>query len=208
MVSDLNKHRFEYIWHLFYNNLTDIDIPFTDHIPCDPEIWQYPQEMIEYNKIVFEEFKNSLENKTVLDIGCGTAWYLGQLEGIIKKYTGIDPDSKSVKYANIMSKLVNVDAEIKLAYAEQVTCSADTIMMMSVTHKFNNVKPLFEKFFCENIILDSWDKLNDITLDQLILHIESCGFDLTKKTEFIQNSRTYFERGDRYILHFQKKNMV
>jgi len=205
MTLDLNNHRFEYIWHLINNNLTDIDIPFADHVPCDPAIWQYPQHLIEYNKLVFEQGRKALQDKNVLDIGCGIAWYLGSLEGVVKKYTGIEPDSKSVKYAKIMSNLVNLDAEIKLANAEQIACSADTIMMLSVTQYIKNVKPIFEKFDCKNIILDCWEKhTNSITLDELITHIETLGFVLNKKTVFIdtQKPELVSMHGDRYILHF------
>ena len=54
MIRDLDKHIFEYIWHLYYTNQTDNDLLFKDHVLCDPSVWQFPKHLIEYDKLVFE----------------------------------------------------------------------------------------------------------------------------------------------------------
>ena len=90
MISDLNKHRFEYIWHLYSNNISDTDLPFHKHVKCDPSVWQFPEHLVEYHRLIFGLGYTSLKDKKVLDIGCGISWYLGSMENIVKKYIGVD----------------------------------------------------------------------------------------------------------------------
>ena len=206
MISDLNKQRFEYIWHLYYENKTEKDLAFVDHVPCDPKIWQFPAHLIEYHKLVFETNKDVFNDKTVLDIGCGTAWYLGCLENA-KKYIGADLDKKSLKYAKIMASLIDVDSEISLNIAERLNCTADTIMLLSVTHHLKDLKTVFSKFDCKNIVLDSYEELQGMHLNELILLLEKKGFALTHKQQWINPNKgaDYVERGERYILHFDRQ---
>jgi len=207
MISDLNKHRFEYIWHLYNENKTDNDLAFADHTPCDPEVWQFPKHLIEYHKLIFEANKNAFNNKTVLDIGCGTAWYLGCLENA-KKYIGVDPDEKSIRYAKIMASLVHLDSDISVDSAEKIQCKADTIMLLSVTQHLKYLKTVFSKFDCEHIILDSWEELRGVHLNELISQLEKQGFVLTQKHQWDDPNKdeNFTERGNRYILHFARQS--
>lgn len=206
MISDLNKQRFEYIWHLYNENKTERDLAFKDHVPCDPDVWQFPEHLIEYHKLVFETNKDAFNNKTVLDIGCGTAWYLGCMENA-KKYIGIDPDEKSVKYAKIMASLTDLDAEISFSTAEKIDSTADTIMLLSVTQHLKYLKTVFSKFDCKNVILDSWEQLQGVHLNELITLLEKQGYALTHKSEWDDPNKdeNFTDRGKRYILHFDRQ---
>jgi 2-polyprenyl-3-methyl-5-hydroxy-6-metoxy-1,4-benzoquinol methylase len=203
MISDLNKHRFEYIWHLFNTNKTDKDLPFHKHKQCNPSIWEFPEEISKYHHLVFELGEKSFKEKTVLDIGCGIAWYLGFLENKVKKYIGVDPDVKSIKYAKIMSSIVDVDSDISVNSVKDIKCKADTIMMLGVTHHIVDIKNIFNTFDCKNIVLDCWEEHpNSSHLNELIQILELKGFNLDNKNMHI------FEKGckisDRYILHFSR----
>jgi len=211
MISDINKHRFEYIWHLYNANKTDEDLPFDMHQPCDPLIWQFPEHLIEYHRLVFGLGYTALKDKKVLDIGCGISWYLGSMENIVKKYIGVDTNVKRIKYAQIMSKLVDLDTDISVASAEQITCKADTIMMLSVTHHMPNVKDILEKFDCENIILDCWEEKNNIRITDVVGYLENKGFTVTKKQLYEYTDKkdlgmVQAYEGDRYILHFNRQS--
>ena len=144
MISDLNKHRFEYIWHLYSNNISDTDLPFHKHVKCDPSVWQFPEHLVEYHRLIFGLGYTSLKDKKVLDIGCGISWYLGSMENIVKKYIGVDTNERRIKYAKIMSKIVDIDTDINVLPAEAVSCKVDTIMMLSVTHFIPKVKDIFK----------------------------------------------------------------
>ena len=205
MISNLNKHRFEYIWHLYYSNKSYEDLPFHEHKQADPSVWQMPEKFNDYYHLIFGLGKESFHGKTVLDVGCGVAWYLGFLENSVKKYIGVDPDVKSIKYAKIMAKIVDVDSDISVDSAENLKCKADTIMMLSVTHRIPNVKHIFEKFDCENIILDSWEKLPGIDLYTLIEYLGTKGFYLKEKHKWIHSSTDDQKLGNRYILHFNRQ---
>jgi len=207
MISNIDKHRFEYIWHLFYTDKTDKDLPFHEHKQCDPTIWQFPKALVEYHRLVFELGHKSFKDKTVLDIGCGMAWYLGCLENIAKNYTGIDPNVKSIEYAEIMSRIVNIDTNISVGKAESIEYKADTIMMLGVTQHVPDVKRIFEKFNCDNIILDSWEKLHGIHLNDLIIYFESKGFLLNEKHQWDDSIKdeSWRDLGNRYILHFNRQ---
>ncbi len=210
MISDKNKHRFEYIWHLYNSDKTEVDLPFDQHVPCDPALWQFPKHLVEYHRLVFGLGYMSLKDKTVLDIGCGIAWYLGSMENIVKKYIGVDPNERRIKYAHVMSKLVDIDADISVSSGEQIICKADTIMMLSVTHFIPKVKDIFKKFDCENIILDCWEERNNQSLTDLISYLENKGFTLTEKQLYDYADKTDLGKkqkykGDRYILHFNKQ---
>jgi 2-polyprenyl-3-methyl-5-hydroxy-6-metoxy-1,4-benzoquinol methylase len=203
MISDIDKHRFEYIWHLYKTNKTDKDLPFEQHVPCDPRVWQFPESLVEYHNLVFEKGHTALAGKTVLDIGCGNAWYLGCLENIVKKYTGIDHVAKNITYARIMASIVDVDSTFIIDKAENVKTMADTIMMLSVTHHIPDVINLFDKFDCDNLILDSWEKLQGVDLLSVINCLESKGFDLYEKHEWNGSSTKNF--GKRFILHLHRQ---
>jgi 2-polyprenyl-3-methyl-5-hydroxy-6-metoxy-1,4-benzoquinol methylase len=211
MVSDKNKHRFEYIWHLYNSNKTYDDLPFDKHVPCDPSLWQFPEHLIEYHRLVFGLGHAAFKDKKVLDIGCGISWYMGSMENTVKKYIGVDTDERCIKYARTMSKLVDIDAEIKVASAEEILCKADTIMMLSVTHQMPNVKDILQRFDCENIILDCWEDRNNIKMTDVISYLEDRGFTITEKKLYhytdkkdLGEQQTY--RGDRYILHFNRQS--
>jgi len=211
MISDLNKHRFEYIWHLYNKNITDKDMPFHSHVPCDPSVWQFPDHLIEYHRLVFDLGYTSLKNKEVLDIGCGIAWYLGSMENLVKKYVGVDMNEKRIRYAKIMSKIVDVDTELNVLPAEKVSCETDTIMMLSVAHQIPQIKNILNKFKCQNIILDCWEEKNQVHMNDVIDFLEKHkGFVLTGKHLYDYagksdsgKGQTY--EGDRYILHFNRQ---
>ena len=203
MISNLNKHRFEYIWHLFNTNKTDEDLPFHKHKQCDPSIWKFPEEVIKYLHFVFELGGKSFKGKTVLDIGCGIAWYLGFFENKVKKYIGIDPDVKSIKYAKIMSSIVDVDSDISVNSVKDIKCKADTIMMLSVTHHIKDIKNIFNTFDCKNIVLDCWEEYpKSPHLNELIQVLELKGFNLDNKQLYM--FRKSSKISDRYILHFSR----
>jgi len=201
MIRDLDIHRFEYIWHLYNTNKSDKDLPFNEHKQCDPAVWQFPQDLIDYHHKIFEIGNKSLQGKTVLDLGCGTAWYLGCLENVVEKYIGIDADAKNIEYAKIMSNIVDVDSDIYSDKIENVKHKADTIMMLSVTHEMQLVENIFDDFDCDNIILDSWEKLNGVHLNELVKIIESKGFYIEQKHECFKPRDSL---GNRYILHFHR----
>jgi len=203
MISNLNKQRFEYIWHLFNTNKTEKDLPFEKHVPCHPSVWQFPKNLIEYHDLVFDLGKKSLDGKTVLDLGCGNAWYLGCLENCVKEYTGVDIDTKKIKYAKIMSTIVDVPSTFIIDDIGNVKPKADTIMMLSVTQHIPNVKNIFEKFDCENVILDSFENLKGIHLKELVDFLISKGFSIDQKHEWKGSVNQSF--GDRFILHFNRQ---
>jgi len=210
MISDKNKHRFEYIWHLYNSEKTDVDLPFDQHVPCDPALWQFPEHLVEYHRLVFGLGHAAFKDKKILDSGCGIAWYLGSMENIVKKYIGVDTNEKRIKYAHMMSKLVDIDAEIKVASAEEILCKADTIMMLSVTHQMPNVKDILQRFDCENIILDCWEDRNNIKMTDVISYLEDRGFTITEKklyhyTDKNDLGKKQKYKGDRYILHFNRQ---
>ena len=210
MISDLNKHRFEYIWHLYSNNITDADLPFHKHIKCDPSVWQFPEHLVEYHRLIFGLGYTSLKDKKVLDIGCGISWYLGSMENIVKKYIGVDTNERRIKYAKIMSKIVDIDTDINVLPAEAVTCKVDTIMMLSVAHQIPQVKDIFEKFDCENIILDCWEEKNNVSVTDLVGYLEDKGFTTTEKQLYDYADKKdpgkgQVYEGDRYILHFNRQ---
>jgi len=211
MIRELDKHIFEYIWHLYYTNQTDNDLLFKDNVPCDPSVWQFPKHLMEYHELVFESGRKALHGKTVLDIGCGFGWYLSILENMgVSKYIGIDPDVKSIKYAKIMIKNVNLDAEVSLNSVENINCKADTILMLSVNHKLDDQLSVFEKFECQNIILDSWEFQNDFNLDDIVNHFRTLNFQCTQKKLYDHahdRDRDLIAghiAGHRHILHFEK----
>jgi len=211
MIRELDKHIFEYIWHLYYTNQTDNDLLFKDNVPCDPSVWQFPKHLMEYHELVFESGRKALHGKTVLDIGCGFGWYLSILENMgVSKYIGIDPDVKSIKYAKIMIKNVNLDAEVSLNSVENINCKADTILMLSVNHKLDDQLSVFEKFECQNIILDSWEFQNDFNLDDIVNHFRTLNFQCTQKKLYDHDHDRDRDliaghiAGHRHILHFEK----
>jgi len=204
MIRDLDKQLFEYIWHLYYTNQTDNDLSFKDHVPCDPSVWQFPKHLIEYHELVFESGRKALHGKTVLDIGCGVGWYLSILENMgVSKYVGMDPDVKSIKYAKIMTKNVNLDAKVSVNSAENISCKADTILMLGVNHKLDNQLSVFEKFDCQNIILDSWEYPKDINLNDILNHFRTLNFQCIQKK--LYNYDRDGKKYHRYILHLEKK---
>jgi len=210
MISDKNKHRFEYIWHLYNTNKIEEDLPFDKHVPCDSSVWQFPKHLVEYHRLIFEIGHESFKDKEVLDIGCGISWYLGSMENVVKKYIGIDPDEKSIKYARIMSKLVDVDTDISVASAEEIICKADTIMMLSVTHHITKIKNILENFQCENIILDCWEEGNNINIDDIINILTGKGFSLSGRHLYDYIGKedmgdANINYGNRYILHFNRQ---
>ena len=211
MIRELDKHIFEYIWHLYYTNQTDNDLLFKDNVPCDPSVWQFPKHLMEYHELVFESGRKAFHGKTVLDIGCGFGWYLSILENMgVSKYIGIDPDVKSIKYAKIMIKNVNLDAEVSLNSVENINCKADTILMLSVNHKLDDQLSVFEKFECQNIILDSWEFQNDFHLDDIVNHFRTLNFQCTQKKLYDHDHdrdrdlKAGHIAGHRHILHFEK----
>ena len=210
MISSINKKRFEYIWHLYNTNTTDKDLPFDKHVPCDPAVWEFPQHLVEYHRLVFDLGRESLMHKEVLDIGCGLSWYLGSMENLVKKYVGVDPDKKSIQYAKIMSKIVDVDSDIRVGSAENILCKADTIMMLSVAHRIPTILDVLKKFQCENIILDCWEEENNINVKDIIRVLKDKSFLLSEQhlydyfgKEDLGKSHIY--SGNRYILHFHRQ---
>ena len=107
-----------------------------------------------------------------------------------------------------MSRIVNIDSDISVNDAESIHYKADTIMMLSVTQHVPDVKKIFEKFECNNIILDSWEELQGIHLDDLIIYLESKGFLLNEKHKHKANYEVenFKQRGNRYILHFNRQS--
>ena len=122
MISDLNKQRFEYIWHLYNEDITDKDLPFSEHKSCDEKVWKFPKALERYHDIVFDTMPEAFRDKNILDIGCGTAWYLGCMENVVKHYTGLDQDDRNIRYAEIMSKNVTVNSSIVSQSIETHEC--------------------------------------------------------------------------------------
>lgn len=214
MISDLNKHRFEYIWHLYYNKITDKDLSFTEHTPCDPSVWQFPKHLVEWHRLVFGLGHKSLKDKEVLDIGCGMAWYLGNMENIVKKYVGIDPNEESIKYARMMTNIVDMDADVSVMDGQDVTCKADTIISLGVLHQihpFERVQSILERFDCENVILDCWEQKNGVHVNDIMNYlIENKGFVLTERHQYHyagkdDAGKNQINEGDRYVLHFDRQ---
>ena len=104
------------------------------------------------------------------------------LENIgVSKYVGIDPDVKSIEYAKIMTKNVNLDAEVSVNSVENINCKADTILMLSVNQRLDNQLSVFEKFECQNIILDSWEFQKNINLNDILNHFRALNFQCIQK---------------------------
>ena len=204
MISDLNKQRFEYIWHLYYENKTDKDLPFADHIPCDPKVWQFPKALELYHDIVFKTMPEAFKDKTILDVGCGTAWYLGCMEDSVKHYKGIDIDDKNIKYAKIMSNNVAIDSSINLHSIETYDCRADTILMLSVTHELDNVEKALQRFNSEYLVMDSWEKFHGNHLNDHIDLLREKGYQLEHQTEWGDPPKEYKKR---FILHFHRQHL-
>ena len=167
--------------------------------------WKQAQEA--HTEFLFKHIFKHIEDKEksyMLDIGCGVGWYLSILENIgVSKYIGIDPDVKSIEYAKIMTKNVNLDAKVSVNSVENINCKADTILMLSVNHRLDNQLSVFEKFDCQNIILDSWEFRKDINLNDILNHFRTLNFQCIQKKLFDYEGGGI--NGYRYILHLEKK---
>jgi hypothetical protein len=132
------------------------------------------------------------------------------MENLVKKYVGIDPDDKSIKYAKIMSKIVDVDSAIGVGSAENILCKADTIMMLSVAHRIPTIEKVLKKFECENVILDCWEEANNIKMKDIITVLTEKGFLLSAQHlyDYIGKpdlGKSHSDSGKRYILHFHRQ---
>jgi len=157
-------------------------------------------------KVMFDLLKEYCpKGSKVLDIGCGVNWYLSILENIgVSKYIGIDPDVKSIEYAKIMTKNVNLDAKVSVNSVENINCKADTILMLHSNHHLDNQLSMFEKFECQNIILDSWEFQKDINLNDILNHFRTLNFQCIQKK--LYNYKPNGINGYRYILHLEKNS--
>jgi hypothetical protein len=108
-----------------------------------------------------------------------------------------------------MSRLIDVDSEVRIGKAETTVYKADTIMMLSVIQYIPDVKRIFfeNEFQCDNIILDSWEELEGVHLNDIIAYLESKGFILNEKHQWDDTIKdeNYKDRGNRYILHFNRQ---
>ena len=75
--------------------------------------------------------------------------------------------------------------------------------MLSVNHHLDNQLSVFEKFDCQNIILDSWEFQKNINLNDILNHFRALNFQCIQKK--LYNHEGGGINGYRYILHLEKK---
>ncbi len=87
----------------------------------------YKEEQLKKVKIILEELK--LKDESVLDVGCGTAFY----DYMIKNYTGLDNSRKMIKYKK---NCVYGEAE-NLPFKDK---SFDVIICVTAVHNFSDIE--------------------------------------------------------------------
>ena len=207
-MNKLDRQKYEWIWHLYNTNQTDEDFPFENHIPCPPDVWTLPKHVIEYCQQTFSLKQDQLKNKTILDIGCGVAWYLPMLDTLgVKKYIGIDPVAKDLKYSKILSKIVNMDCEFHESTAENYEkCEADTILMLICVQRFSETFKVFEKLKANDIILDSWELTipTKIPLNDMIAFFKNKGMEIRSKWLYDYPNKSEPDQ-NRWVVHFSRQ---
>ena len=86
------------------NNPKHFYVDYTDKTTIDPELTKKYKSIIE--KYI------SLENKDILDIGCGTGRLAIHLSKFVNHWYGIDPDPESIKLAKENIKNLNIDDRV------------------------------------------------------------------------------------------------
>jgi putative methylase len=96
-----------------------------------PELEQYitPAEIAA--DILFIAFQfGDIENKTILDLGCGTGIFsVGAAITGAKKVIGIDVDENAIKNAKAFAKENNLEIDFKIQNIQDVESKCDTIIM-------------------------------------------------------------------------------
>ncbi len=204
MLREFDKKVFEYIHHLHLTEKTTKDLSFEDHKPCDPSVWQFPKWLETYYQTVFLDFKHILENKTVLDVGCGLGDHISWFENCgVKELINIDNNPNVITYAKIVSDLVKMKTSCHVASAEDFKLEAETIYMLGVNHMMKNQKEVYKTLKCNDLIVDSNNK--NISIDDLIANILDCSFVLKKLIKWTIPKDLGNPIGDlRYFLHFER----
>jgi putative methylase len=96
-----------------------------------PELEQYitPAEIVA--DIIFIAFQfGDIENKTILDLGCGTGIFsVGAAITGAKKVIGIDIDENAIKNAKAFAKENNLEIDFKIQNILDVKSKCDTVIM-------------------------------------------------------------------------------
>ena len=86
------------------NNPKHFYVDYTDKTAVNPKL-------TEKYKSIIEKYI-SLENKDILDIGCGTGRLAIHLSKFVNHWYGIDPDPESIKLAKENIKNLNIDDRV------------------------------------------------------------------------------------------------
>ena len=204
MLREFDKKVFEYVHHLHLTGKTTKDLSFEDHNQCDSNIWQFPKWQETYYQTVFLNFKHILENKTVLDVGCGLGDHISWFESCgVKELTNIDNNPSVIPYAKICGNLVKMKTSCYVASAEDFKLEAQTIYMLGVNQGMKKQKEVYKTLKCDDLIIDSNSR--NIAIDELIASILDCSFVLKKLIKWtipkdvIDPNRINLK----YILHFK-----
>ena len=162
MLRQFDIQLFEYIHHLFYENKSESELQWKDHVSCG---WKPDQWLLNYYKLAFEKSSSLIENKNILDVGCHIGCKISWFENLgAKSYTGLDPDPVCISYATIISKIVDLKCNITQSTAEDFKYKKyDTAFILGVLHHFRDETSALEKILncCENIVIDTWVNCNN-----------------------------------------------
>lgn len=96
-----------------------------------PELEQYITPAGIAADIIFIAFQfGDIENKTILDLGCGTGVFsVGTAITGAKKVIGIDIDKNAIKKAKAFAKKINLEIDFKIQNIKDVKNKCDTVIM-------------------------------------------------------------------------------
>ena len=104
-------------------------VPRTDQ--PNPHLEQYMTPATIASDIIFTAYQlNDIENKTILDLGCGTGIFaIGACLAGAKNVIGIDIDRTSIQTAKTYAQQQNLDIEFLVKDINDVDTSCDTVLM-------------------------------------------------------------------------------
>jgi putative methylase len=96
-----------------------------------PELEQYVTPAEIAADIIFIAFQfGDIENKTILDLGCGTGIFsVGAAVTGAKKVIGIDIDENAIKNAKDFAKKNNLEIDFKIQNIKDIERKCDTVIM-------------------------------------------------------------------------------